>query len=60
MIITKELLGARKIEITQQRDQARASVAACDGALQTLDLLLITLDAPEPPPEAIKVDKPVG
>ncbi len=49
MIITKEILLARQAEVIKQRDQARATASACDGAHQILELLINTLDAPADP-----------
>lgn len=49
MQITKEILLARRKEIEDQKEQARGIIAACNGAIQTIDSLIVTLDAPEPP-----------
>jgi hypothetical protein len=48
MVITKDILLARKKEIEEQKRRLENEVHACFGALQMLELLITTASAPEP------------
>jgi hypothetical protein len=56
MQITKDILISRRKEIEGQLEnaksaleQAKSTVSACNGAIQMLDILIQTAEAPEMP-----------